>query len=630
MVLTTVASNSAELRHLASVDVKFSGAHIGGGIFFSANHNPTPGGSSTAIPQRSLDGEFAAINTTELDFTLPTGGDPWTDYRDVDGDPATTDWVKTGFDISLHVGDTVAGGGFYDGPSVPLLIANDPSDLLIGAPAVFTTGYPNRETDFNGVDIVPGSIGQLHESSGTLSAYVEQNVTGDDGGWFFVSGAQAVGGMSGGPLFMDYDPDGDGVSDTFLIGSVAGVNDSGLAGASFSPHYADLAAAIEGLAGPALRDADDFGRFTLLSAQTAQTPGSPLTVVNGQFFHEDIFGGLNDDTLFGGGGNDAIYGGMGTDSVDGGTGSDTLTGGAGDDTITGGAGADLFFGFGDGATDVIGDFEKTQDVIDLRFIFDTIASVRAATTENPDGTLTIDLSQGTMTPGVTGFLVVEDTSGLLSTDLTSTNVLVLCFVAGSRITTPMGARRVEALRAGDKVTTRDGTDAKIHWVGSAIVTPSDMEESEKLRPILFAPGALGPAAPDRPLRLSRQHRVLISSPIAARMFDSTDVLVAAKDLTPLPGVTIDTSPGPVHYVHILLDTHQTICADGVWCETMLPGPMVQHAVDDAQWQEICAIFDVECWSMDVPRSSAPIVQGKRSRTLISRHLKNNKPLAGCS
>jgi len=55
----------------------------------------------------------------------------------VDGDPATTDWVKNGFDISLHVGDRVAGGGFYDGPSAPLLIANDPSDLLIGAPTVF-------------------------------------------------------------------------------------------------------------------------------------------------------------------------------------------------------------------------------------------------------------------------------------------------------------------------------------------------------------------------------------------------------------------------------------------------------------------------------------------------------------
>jgi hypothetical protein len=626
MVLTAVASNSTELRHLASVDVKFSGAHIGGGIFFSANHNPTPGGSNTAIPQRSLDGEFASIGTTELDFTLPTGADPWTDYRNVDGNPATTDWVKTGFDISLHVGDTVAGGGFYDGPSAPLLIANDPSDLLIGAPTVYITGYPNVETDINGVDIVPGDIGDLHESSGTLTTYVEQDVNGDDGGWFFVTGAEAVGGMSGGPLFMDHDPDGDGTASTFIIGSAVGVNNTGVAGASFSPHYADLAAAIEGLAGPAARVADDFGRYTLLSAQTAQAPGSPLTVVNGQFFHEDIYGGLNDDTLLGGGGDDSIYGGLGSDNIDGGTGADTLTGGAGDDTITGGAGADLFFGFGDGATDVIEDFEKTEDVIDLRSVFATLENVRAATTENPDGTLTIDLSQGTVSPGVTGFLVVEDTSGLLSTDLTSTNVLVLCFVAGSRIKTPMGLRRVEALRRGDKITVRDGSSERIRWVGSAVVAPGDMAENEKLRPVLFEPGALGPGAPDRPMRLSRQHRVLVSSPIAARMFDSAEVLVAAKDLTALPGVTIDRRQTPVQYVHILLDTHQTICADGVWCETMLPGPMVRHAVDEAQWQEICAIFDVDGWSMDVPESSALIVRGKRGRTLISRHLKNKKPL----
>jgi hypothetical protein len=101
MVLEIVDPTSTEIEHLASVDVKFSGAHIGGGIYFSANHNPTPGGSSTAVPQSSLTGEAESHATTELDYTLPTGDEPWDDYRgDIDGD-GTLDFVLAGFDMEV-------------------------------------------------------------------------------------------------------------------------------------------------------------------------------------------------------------------------------------------------------------------------------------------------------------------------------------------------------------------------------------------------------------------------------------------------------------------------------------------------------------------------------------------------
>ena len=71
MTVTIVDPNTTELRHLASVDVKFSGLHIGGGIYFSANHYPSPGGTSKAVPQRSLIGEDEQHNTVEYDYTLP-------------------------------------------------------------------------------------------------------------------------------------------------------------------------------------------------------------------------------------------------------------------------------------------------------------------------------------------------------------------------------------------------------------------------------------------------------------------------------------------------------------------------------------------------------------------------------
>ena len=57
MPLTTVNPNSTDIEHLASVDVEFSGTHIGGGIYLATNHDPnTDGRVRTAIPQRCLNG----------------------------------------------------------------------------------------------------------------------------------------------------------------------------------------------------------------------------------------------------------------------------------------------------------------------------------------------------------------------------------------------------------------------------------------------------------------------------------------------------------------------------------------------------------------------------------------------
>ncbi len=69
---------------------------------------------------------------------------------------------------------------------------------------------------------------------------------------------------------------------------------------------------------------------------------------------------------------DTLSGGTGSDTLLGGAGNDTLTGGNGNDSLTGGAGNDAFVfnavaesGTTDTASDVIGDFVKGQDKINL-------------------------------------------------------------------------------------------------------------------------------------------------------------------------------------------------------------------------------------------------------------------------
>ena len=140
MPLTTVNPNSTDIEHLASVDVEFSGTHIGGGIYLATNHNPnTDGRVRTAIPQRSLNGEAEPHSTTEIDYVVDNGANPNDYLDDIDND-GIGDVTYAGFDTSLFAGDRLASTGeFYDGPAISMLIANDPNDLTGN---VTILGYP--------------------------------------------------------------------------------------------------------------------------------------------------------------------------------------------------------------------------------------------------------------------------------------------------------------------------------------------------------------------------------------------------------------------------------------------------------------------------------------------------------
>ena len=86
-----------------------------------------------------------------------------------------------------------------------------------------------------------------------------------------------------------------------------------------------------------------------------------------------VQGGAGNDNIYGSGFEDELRGGQDRDVLQGRDGDDRLIGGAGRDQQTGGAGADMFI-FQDatdstaGAVDVIRDFERGLDVIDLRAV----------------------------------------------------------------------------------------------------------------------------------------------------------------------------------------------------------------------------------------------------------------------
>ncbi|MEP5729017.1 MAG: Hint domain-containing protein [Sulfitobacter sp.] len=296
--------------------------------------------------------------------------------------------------------------------------------------------------------------------------------------------------------------------------------------------------------------------------------------------------GNNDDSVEAGGGNDLIEAGLGDDTVNGGTGDDTLTGGGGSDTLAGEEGSDtLNVGSGDTATG--GDGDDT-------FIIDDTAL---------DGTgLTVTGGEGDETTGdvldfngqlLAGSVVISDNDGpgpgksgsaelLDGTIVTFSEIeSIICFAGGTCIETPFGPRRVETLKPGDLVLTRDHGPQPLRWVGSRSV-----KGEGRFAPIEFAPGAIGNA---QRLRVSPQHRMLIEDYRASMYFGEDEVITAADFL--VNGETIvQRTVAEVTYFHLLFDTHELVMSAGCWSESYQPGSYSLPGLEDRARTELFELF----------------------------------------
>ncbi|EEE37916.1 hemolysin-type calcium-binding region [Rhodobacteraceae bacterium KLH11] len=207
------------------------------------------------------------------------------------------------------------------------------------------------------------------------------------------------------------------------------------------------------------------------------------------------------------------------------------------------------------------------------------------------------------------------------------DTVVPCFVAGTQIDTPDGPRTIESLRAGDAVLTLDHGPQVIRWIGSRDLDSVDLQAKPKLRAIRIAKGALGDGLPLRDLRVSPQHRMLVRSPIAVRMFETDEVLVAAHKLLGLPGVCVDEGAPSLTYFHLLFDRHEVIYAEGAPSESLYTGPEALKSVGKDALAEIQALFPEitsEVYTPQLARLTPD--RGAQVRSLIRRHVKNGKPL----
>ncbi|MEX3314521.1 Hint domain-containing protein [Sulfitobacter sp. PS-8MA] len=147
---------------------------------------------------------------------------------------------------------------------------------------------------------------------------------------------------------------------------------------------------------------------------------------------------------------------------------------------------------------------------------------------------------------------------------------VICFTPGTRIRTPRGFALIEDLREGDLIQTKDNGSQPIAWIGSRQMTGARFHAMPHLRPVRFRAGALGQMIPDGGLLVSPEHRILLGGAKAREMFNTDEVLVAAKDLVNDSTVTVDAGLRGMTYIHVMLDRHQVIWANSVETESFHP------------------------------------------------------------
>jgi serralysin len=322
--------------------------------------------------------------------------------------------------------------------------------------------------------------------------------------------------------------------------------------------------------------------------------------IDGSADPDEIYGLEGDDHLYGHGGNDTLYGDDGDDMLAGGAGDDVLDGGAGNDTLWGASGADVIV-FRDGyGHDVIMDFDVAEDVVNLASSgVETWADVQDRLGADTDGTALLTLDDGST-------LRFE---GLFPDDLTEDNFILpsppVCFAAGTLIATPAGEVPVELLRPGNLILTLDHGPQPLLWLGMRQTVFG--HGNHRHQPVRITAGSMGQGLPRRDLRVSPQHRLLVTGPDAKRF--SRGALAKAKGLCGRTGIAQETDCTSVRYFQLLLPRHGIALAEGLPAETFLPRGFALATLPEADRATICAMIPA--------LAEDPAAYGPPARPLLS-------------
>ncbi|SLN14116.1 hypothetical protein PSA7680_00291 [Pseudoruegeria aquimaris] len=281
---------------------------------------------------------------------------------------------------------------------------------------------------------------------------------------------------------------------------------------------------------------------------------------------------------------------------------------------------------GDGAGDTVFDSNDSFQFTITQEILDAFPSAPYSLGQK----VTLDYF-GTYTEGGITYVVLEDTnntdfgfffspedsstsfgSGLSKTvnvDDVDNSDFTVCFAAGTLIATPEGVCAVEELKIGDLVTTADGRQVAVKWIGRQTVhkifTPA-----ERFCPVRIRAGALGGGLPRADLTVTGDHALMIDG-----FAINASALVNGASIDWVPMAEL---PDRVTYYHVETEAHDVILAHGAPAETYVDY-VTRRRFDN--FAEYLALYGEEAVirEMDVPRVSSARLVPPAIRDRLARH-----------
>ncbi len=184
---------------------------------------------------------------------------------------------------------------------------------------------------------------------------------------------------------------------------------------------------------------------------------------------------------------------------------------------------------------------------------------------------------------------------------------VPCFTSGTLIGTPAGPKPVERLVVGELVTVRGGPPQPILWLGHREIEKAPLHDLANGSPIELKLGGLGSN-----LMVSPQHAIYFDLDRGGRLVRAQQLLRLRK-----LGARRMRGLGRVRYHHILLPRHHLVQANGIWCESLYPGPRAC-----AGWSPDQRVALRKCKISDYGPPVAPYAKLNEIRDITGNDLKS--------
>ncbi|NHN85311.1 glycosyltransferase [Acetobacter musti] len=181
---------------------------------------------------------------------------------------------------------------------------------------------------------------------------------------------------------------------------------------------------------------------------------------------------------------------------------------------------------------------------------------------------------------------------------------IACYCPGTLIAVEDGEAAIETLRIGDSVRTASGELRPIRWIGRRSYAAVFVSRNKKLLPVTIRAGAIADNVPRRDLRVSPLHAMSIDG-----------ALIPASSLINGTSIVQDDQPGDVSYIHLELESHDLLLAEGA--------PSESYVEDGSRWMFQNASEYFELYPDAVREEAvycAPRIEGGERLATIWRNL----------